>query len=362
MTTRVFDQFLRNRINQAYFGFFVGLSLYCLLILSTVTSDFNPIIGATLALLLTIFALYFLLVLIYTTINEMRPPVIIEAIFENILKALKNEKKLLNKTLRSPKFDGKINQRIKSETYGYLANIHLNIIETVLQSVKGDFEIVYYISVGDYIAVHDVFAEVKSSSEKDCERICDAVIHATDIQKQRKSVNDPGDTIEQLEIIAWTSISTAKSDPYPGLLAIRTIRNLLSVWDDEELEKEKKPLPIVYNAHSKSKLFNSLETLAVASSESLQHMVFTEVVRNFSLLFDRLNKHDQKRAEDVIMRILACMGDLVLTAPLENALENLANVLKKHDRFETANHLVEAKNQLARSVGKLNSRSTRTGK
>ncbi len=362
MTTRVFDQFLRNRINQAYFGFFVGLALYSLIILSTVASPFNPIIGATVALLLTILALYFLLVLIYTTINEMRPPVIIEAIFQNILKARKNEILLLSKTRRAQIFEGKINRQIKSDTYGYLADINLRAIQNVLKNTNGKFEIVYFISVGDYVAVHDIFAEIKCNSEKDCEKICDAVVQATDIQKQRKSVNDPGDTIEQLEIIAWTSVSTAKSDPYPGLLAVRTIRNLISVWEDEKNEKKDKAFPIVYNSYSKNHLFNALETLAVVSSESLQHMVFSEVLKNFALLFNRLNKSDQKRIEDIILRILSCMGDFVLTAPLETALKNITEVLQRHDRFDTANHVSKAKEQLKASVGTLNSRSTRTGK
>jgi uncharacterized membrane protein len=80
LTHEVFDQFLRRRINQFYFGFFVGLALFALVTLATVTESFNPVFGATLAFLLTIMALYLLIVLLYTTVNQMRPAVIIEAI------------------------------------------------------------------------------------------------------------------------------------------------------------------------------------------------------------------------------------------------------------------------------------------
>ena len=171
----------------------------------------------------------------------MRPPVIIEAIFQNILKARNNETILLGKTKRSSEFDGKISQKLKSETYGYFADVNVHAIHRALKAAKGDAEVEYFITVGDYVAVHDIFAEVKSNSDDDCEKIGDAVVRATQIQKQRKSVNDPGDTIEQLEIIAWTSVSTAKSDPYPGLLAIRTIRNLLSIWDDPDIKEKDEP-------------------------------------------------------------------------------------------------------------------------
>ena len=91
-------------------------------------------------------------------------------------------------------------------------------------------------------------------------------------------------------------------------------------------------------------------------------MVFAEILKNFAFLFDRLNQHDQKKVEEIILRILSCMGDHVLTTLLESAIDKLADVLKRHDRFDTADHLLKAKDQLEKSIGKLNSRSTRTGK
>jgi hypothetical protein len=72
MSAQIYDQFLRRSLNQFYFGFFVGLSLYALLILSTVTDTHNPVFGATFALLLTFGALFLLILLLYTTIDQMR--------------------------------------------------------------------------------------------------------------------------------------------------------------------------------------------------------------------------------------------------------------------------------------------------
>ena len=45
LTHQVFDQFLRRRVNQFYFGFFVGLALFALVTLATVTESFNPVFG-----------------------------------------------------------------------------------------------------------------------------------------------------------------------------------------------------------------------------------------------------------------------------------------------------------------------------
>lgn len=52
LTPVVYDQFLLRRINQVYFGFFVGLAVYMLVILATVNPPYNPFLGATLGLLL----------------------------------------------------------------------------------------------------------------------------------------------------------------------------------------------------------------------------------------------------------------------------------------------------------------------
>lgn len=87
LTHQVFDQFLRRRINQFYFGFFVGLSLFSLVTVATVTESFNPVFGASLAFLFTMAGLYLPILLLYTTINQMRPAVIIEAIHGHTLAA-----------------------------------------------------------------------------------------------------------------------------------------------------------------------------------------------------------------------------------------------------------------------------------
>lgn len=101
LTHQVFDQFLRRRVNQFYFGFFVGLALFALVTLATVTESFNPVFGATLAFLLTMIALYLLLLLLYTTINQMRPAVIIAAIHSHTLAARQFQRPLILKTRRS---------------------------------------------------------------------------------------------------------------------------------------------------------------------------------------------------------------------------------------------------------------------
>jgi uncharacterized membrane protein len=73
LTSLVFDQFLRRRTNQIYFGFFIGMALYSLIVLSSITPFHQPVYGVMLAGVMILAALYMLIILIYTTIDQMRP-------------------------------------------------------------------------------------------------------------------------------------------------------------------------------------------------------------------------------------------------------------------------------------------------
>jgi uncharacterized membrane protein len=128
MTTQILDQFLRRRINQAYFGFFVGLALYSLVTLATVDKPFNPIFGATLAFLLTVVALYLLIILLYTTINQMRPVQVMEAIHDHVLAARERQLVLVRKTRRKPSGDGSVTVPVKVAEEGFVTRIDVDAI------------------------------------------------------------------------------------------------------------------------------------------------------------------------------------------------------------------------------------------
>jgi uncharacterized membrane protein len=362
MTSQVFDQFLRSRHNQVYFGFFIGLALYALIVLATVAETFNPVIGATIAFLLTVVALFLLIILIYTTIHEMRPAIIIEAIHDHIIEARAKQLLIINKTRRSSCFSGNTTLPVHALHHGYLTHINFDGIAKEAAHAKGGAEVILEVSIGDFVAVNDVIATVKAATDEEAEKLCCLVQKTIEVERQRDISNDPGDGLEQLEMIAWTSISTAKSNPHPGLLTIRILRSLLAKLADEEGPKQPSKYPIVYQDNFEEKLLDTLETLGVVSTESMQHQNFIEVIRTFTLLFNRMKAEQQARIEDIILRLLSALGDLVLTNPLNKALDELTKTLLSNGRQNTALAVKEAQQQFALSVGKLNSRSTRAGK
>lgn len=361
MTTQVFDQFLRARQNQIYFGFFIGLALYTLVVLSTVSDGLNPVIGASFVLLLTVVALYLLVVLIYTTIYEMRPAVIIAAIRNHVINSRKKQQQLIAQTRRIAQYAGTVNSPIYTRQHGYVTHINTNKIHLAIKKLATEMEVVLEVAIGHFVAYGDKIAYVVGADVKDTEKISQVVQEAIRIELQRDIDMDPNDGINQLETIAWTSISTAKSNPQPGLLTIRSLRDIWARWVEQKDEPPKEIYPIVYNDDVPDKLLNTFETLAIVASESMQHQTFIEVLRTFKTLYGRLNGVQKKRVEDIILRILSAMGDFVLTAPLEAELKALAAALAATPQAgaTTVQAIERAYGEFKQSVGTFNSRSTR---
>lgn len=358
MTGQVFDQFLRRRTNQVYFGFFVGLALYSLITLATVNEPFNPVFGASIAFCGTVAALYLLLLLLYTTIHQMRSDEIIDAIHGHILLARARQLEFIGKTRPGPTYTGGADAPVVSEGHGYVTRVNLDLIAKALDGV--DAEIVLMVSIGDFVAYRDTMAVVRCSTHQRAEEVAKSVSKAMELERERDIAYDPAYGITQLETIGWTSISTAKSNPAPGLSVIRSLRDVLSRWAEEKLPEAEGKLAVVYRDNTLDILFDAFETLAVVASESMQHQNFTEVIRTFIIAFDRIPEEWFARVEDLILRTLSVLGEFALTRELENALKNLQAVLERVGRDETAKAVEAARERMSGTVGKLGSRATRT--
>lgn len=366
LTAQVYDQFLRRRVNHVYFGSFVGLAVFTLVILATVNPPFNPVIGATVALLLTIVALTLLISLLYTTINQMRPVVVIETIHDRVLLARKCERDLLSRTRRRAQLGETAPTPVYSAAHGYLVRVDLDRIAAAVRKAQGAVEIVMCRSVGCFVAFQDVLAKIHAVAPQDAAEIAQAVQQAIVLEQQRDLDTDPGYGIDQLAIIGWTSVSTAKSNPAPGILVLHSLRDLLARWCFEQSEQSngkaeagKEPVPVVYTDDVFAKMIDAFETLAVVASESMQPQTMAEVFRTFAVMFERLPGDQQARVEDLIRRSLSALGEHVLTAELNDALSDLIRALDAAGQRAAAAEVEVAQQALAASIGKLGSRATR---
>ena len=361
MTHAVFDQFLRRYLNQIYAGWFIGITLFTLITLATVSQEFNPVYGATLSLLFAVSALYVLLLLIYSAIEQMRPSAILESIHDHTLQARERQKPLLQRTRRRPQGTGSTRRTVRAATDGFVSAIDLDALATALRRAPGA-EIALHLPIGAYAAFEDVLAEVRAWPADDIEGLVEAVRRAIRLERERDLDRDPSFGIEQIETIAWTTISTSKQDPNPGLEAVRNLRDLLARWavaDPDGAESSDQRLAVVYPDDVMERLLGTIESLTVVASESMQHHVYADILRGFATTLDRLPPPLAKRVEEAVLRSLAGLGDHVLSAELEDALSAVADALEQASLGAGAEAVRAAQSELATSVGRLNSRATR---
>lgn len=354
LTSAVFDHFLRRRRNQAYFGYFIGLALYCLVTLATVNETSNAVLGATLGFAATLAALYILIVLLYSTINQMRPPVIVSAIHDRTLAARKRQLALLHRTRRKPLAKNGPCVDVRSTHDGFVSRIDLDGLAKALDGAEKSLEIELSVSVGTYVAWNDLLARIHGATAKSTDLLCEAIQRTVIIERLRDIDTDPAYGISQLERIGWTTISSAKSSPGSGAHAIRALRDLLARWADESIyDPAVEVLPVVYTDTVFVDILNKLESLAVASVESMQHQSFVQILRAFALTANRLPVAQRNAITTMIDRIIPLIGEHMGTGDMGAALRETAVALTASGRSDIAKRIQSAKDKLGRCVVEL---------
>jgi uncharacterized membrane protein len=135
LSPMVFDQFMRRRSNQAYFGVFLGLSLYAYVVLVAVRKNTPPVLGAGLATLLTAAALVCLLMLVYSTVDQMRPANVLRQIHDRALLGRRHEQDLIRHTRREEQSRHPVSATYHAKTTGYAVGIDLNRLAAALDQI-----------------------------------------------------------------------------------------------------------------------------------------------------------------------------------------------------------------------------------
>lgn len=328
----VFDQFVRRRSNQVFLGFFVGLALYSYVVLVAVQDNTPPVLGATIATLLTVAALAGLLILVYTTIDQMRPTNVLRQIHDRTLRARDREVALiLRRTHRQEQSRHPVSASYRCETTGYVTGIDLDRLARALDRIP-DAEIRLRVALGEHLAYDDVIATVRDDDESDAKWLADEVRAAVLIGKEPDLDNDPTTGIDELGNIAWTSASSAKHNPEIARQALHAIRDLAARWVGDEpdgREPDEPRLAVVYPDDDVNHLLDVLYAVLVAAHESQQQQTAARVLATYRLLLPRAR--DDLRAR--LYRDLAIAQTLVREIPDSAVLEDARRRLEEqHDR------------------------------
>lgn len=153
-------------------------------------------------------------------------------------------------------------------------------------------------------------------------------------------------------MIGWTTTSTSKSNPAAGILAVRSLRDLLARWAAAGPPTRAGDSPVGYPDDLVPRLFDAFENMAVVAPESRQAQTAAEVFRALATLADRLPPDWRPRVGDFARRAVASLSDHVLTAELDAALGEFAAALEALES-PAAGCVREARSGLAAGLGEL---------
>lgn len=358
LTNQVVDQYLRRRSNQWFFGFFVGASIYSLNCLALTRRDVTPVLATALALVIAATCVFTLIILIYSTLDQTRPASIVARIHDSTVAARRQFAGQLQKT-RGGGLGGDPELSLFAEHFGYVTSIKIKSLCDIA-AAHPELEIELAVRLSDPVChgqalVH--LRQVAGLPDQARERLRSAIA----IEKRRDLIQDPMFGIDQLGDIAWTSTSTAKSNPAAALISTHALNDLLWRWTREGL--------IFPPRSSGSRVFMrddlhqhiacAYESLMVAASESMQHQTLAEIVRGFTRTIPHMPARLLDEFEDVVLRSLSSLGDHVPTAELEREIKKLAAAFEEAGRDDTARKLERAWKKLSGTKGLLHSRSER---
>ncbi len=354
LTPQVFDQFLRRRQNQVFFGYFVGLAVFTLIVLASIDSPFTPVFGALLTLLATLVALLLMITMLYSVITQMRPVVIISAIHDHVLHARRMQHALLAQTRRRPS-RAEPGDEITTDVGGFVTGIDTAALTAAAHEANGEIELV--VSIGGFVATGDVIAVWRGPEAR--EQLLEITRRAVHIERRRDITRDPAYGIEQLQTIGWTAISSAKHNQEAGLLCIRLLRDVLGSWaasgdlDEIATAPEHAEVPVVYRDNVAANLFEAFELLGMVTAESQQQQCLAAVLDSFSAVYPRLSPDARVRADDLVLALLAPLSEQASSHTLEQAIARLEDTLHSEHADDVLAALHRTSEALQRRVARL---------
>lgn len=232
-TSRVLRNFMRDPINQVMLGIFVGVYIYCLLILRTIRggSDtdgaFVPSIAVLGALALAVFACGFFIFFIHHISSSIQASEMIAAITRETLEtidAMSDERPAPGAPPHAAMEDGKW-QPVAAQEMGYVQSID----DDALLAIAAELDTTLRIecATGDYVWPGRSLVLVQEGRPPD-QRVVDAVNHAFAIGSYRTIEQDPGFGFRQLVDIALKALSPGINDTTTAVTCIEHLSVLLA--------------------------------------------------------------------------------------------------------------------------------------
>lgn len=346
----VLDQFLRRKLNQVFFGTFVGLTVYCLLVLALVPSG-SALVSGTVALLLSVVTFVALLAFVYITIDQIRPSATVWMLQKLALNARRVEQPMLARCRAQPRQRGtEPRTTATAGQVGYIVGIDINTLAGAFAGVHSDVEVELEAVMGDHVVPGSVLAEVRGGDSADHGRLIDAVLDAMTLSRMRDIDRDATQGVDQLGNMAWSATASA-GDPEGARVAVEALHGLLVQFQAQDNRSHSPnapdtPLPVVYSDRAVLKILNALTSVIVASGQSGQHQTCGKVLTVISQVLPQLARDNQQLATDLVQRVLPTARQHVYTDEMEEAFNDIQQAVQHTELPIAAQRVTEIKEQL----------------
>jgi uncharacterized membrane protein len=338
----VFDQFVRRRINQVLLGFFVGLCVFAYLVTAAQTGT-PPVVGAAIATLLTVVAMVLLLVLIYVTVDQMRPANVLRQIHRQTLQARHLQAPLRRCTLRTPRRTTGVTARYRSDQTGFVTGIDIESLARALERAPRA-EIRLGVTLGQAVTYGDIIATVYDDDEGVARTLAHDIRAGILLDQWRDISRDATTGVAEVTNIAWTSGSTSKHSPQVARQGLDILKDLTARRFDEDDTDEKAsdgpgddpPLSVVYPDHYLDQLLDSIYGLLVVSHESHQHLTAAHVLDAYRALLPQAPPDIRDRMLADLERGRILLDQLPTSAMLDEARAALERTVTDLDRRTSA--------------------------
>ncbi|MBG0822396.1 DUF2254 domain-containing protein [Planomonospora sp. ID91781] len=347
----VFDQFLRRRANQAYFGYVAGCATYTYLVMAVSRPRWAGV-GALLAVVLAAGALVLLVFMAYVMIDQMRPTSVVRSIQDLAFSARLRQLPLLARSRTRPVVDGD-SLPVTTRATGYVVDISTARLEKLLAPTGNAVEVAFQVRIGDLLAYGDTVARIRGGDEESRRRIADDVLDCVTIDRVRNADVDPDHAIEQLGNIAWAATST-RQNPDVALASVGALRDLsarCAAAGVPEAEAYGGPLPVVYDDALQRRIVAALVDLVVVSTSSRQHQTCAVALSTLAEILPQLPDRDRDLAVKSLQRALPATLSHVASVEMGRGLARLRAAFDTIGREDMADQVRDMGPRLVRESG-----------
>lgn len=343
-TTGVLDQFIQRRLNQVFFGFYVGLGTYTVVVLALVPAS-EMVISAAVASLLGVIGMAVLLLFIYNIFDQLRPSSSAGLIARLALLARAAEQDQLSRCRSRVSLGDVGTTGVTTTTSGYVVGVDLDALARAAGGARSPVEVELRVSMGDRLVAGDTLARVHGVDHAEREQLARAVLGAVSIGRTRDIGRDAKFSVDQLAAMAWTASSSGQ-DPEGAAVAVESLHTLLAAWGGTDPTPGDPELPIVYNDTLVGELIGGLCAVIVASGQSGQHQTCSKVLNVLANVLPRLSAPCQRDVIDELGRTITAAAGHVLSVGLEQAHGRLRQALHASGAADLASRLDEIENEM----------------